>query len=52
MYNEGRIDMEALIPIAGMILYLAVLIYLISLFSRLVRAVEAIANKIYSSSKI
>jgi hypothetical protein len=37
---------------AMVILYLAVIIYLIWLFTRLVRAVETIARKIDSSSKI
>lgn len=37
---------------AVMILYLAVVIYLIWLFSRFVRAVETIAKKIEGSSKI
>ena len=44
--------MGTLIPLLGIILYVAVLIYLILLFSRLVRAVETIAKKIESSSKI
>jgi len=44
--------MGALIPLIGVILYVAVLIYLICLFSRLVRAVETIARKIEGSSKI
>jgi hypothetical protein len=38
--------------VAVMILYLAVIVYLIMLFGRLVRAVETIARKIDSSSKI
>ena len=41
-----------LIPVVFMILYVAVLIYLISLFSRLVHAVETIARKIEDSTKI
>ena len=44
--------MGALIPVVLMILYFAVLIYLISLFSRFVRAVETIARKIEDSTKI
>jgi hypothetical protein len=44
--------MVTLIPVIGFILYFAVLIYLISLFSRLVRAVETIASKIEGPSKI
>jgi len=40
------------VSVVLMILYLAVLIYLISLFSRLVHAVETIARKIEGSSKI
>ena len=41
-----------LIPLAMAILYLAVVIYLICLFTRLVNAVEKIAKKIEGSSKI
>jgi hypothetical protein len=37
---------------AMMVLSLAVIIYLIYLFSRLVRAVETIAGKIEGSSKV
>jgi hypothetical protein len=44
--------MGALIPVVLMILYFAVLVYLISLFSRFVHAVEIIAKKIEGSSKI
>jgi len=44
--------MGTLIPVVLMILYFAVLIYLISLFSRLVRAVETIAMKFEGPSKI
>jgi len=44
--------MGALIYVVLMILYFAVLVYLIWLFSRLVRAVETIARKIEGSSKI
>ena len=44
--------MGSLIPMVWMILYFAVLVYLISLFSRFVRAVETIARKIEGSSKI
>jgi hypothetical protein len=43
--------MTSLISIGMFILYLAVIIYLILLFGRLVRAVETIARKIDSSSK-
>ena len=44
--------MEGIVPLFLMILYFAVLIFLISLFSRLVHAVERIADKIESSSNI
>lgn len=44
--------MTSLISIGMFILYLAVIIYLILLFGRLVRAVETIARKLDSSSKI
>jgi len=41
-----------IIPGLIMIIYLGVLIYMISLAIRFVRAVEKIANKIESSNKI
>jgi len=44
--------MGGLMAFGMMILYLAVVIYMIILFSRFVRAVESIARKIESSSKI
>ena len=44
--------MGTLIPLLGIILYIAVLIYLIWLFSRLVHAVETIARKFEGPSKI
>jgi len=44
--------MGALIYVVLMILYFAVLVYLIWLFSRFVQAVETIARKIEGSSKI
>ena len=44
--------MTSLISIGMFILYLAVIIYLILLFGRLVRSVETIARKLDSSSKI
>ena len=44
--------MVTLIPVVLMILYFAVLVYLISLFSRLVHAVETIARKFEGPSKI
>ena len=44
--------MGTLIPVVLMILYFAVLVYLISLFSRLVHAVETIARKFEGPSKI
>jgi len=43
--------MTSLVTTLFMILYVAVLIYLIWLFSRLVHAVETIARKIEGSSK-
>ena len=44
--------MGAFIPVVLMILYVAILIYLICMFGRLVRAVETIARKIEGPSKI
>ena len=44
--------MTSLIPIGMFILYIAFVIYLILLLGRLVRAVETIARKIDSSSKV
>ena len=44
--------MDSFITALLMILYVAVLIYLIWLFSRLVHAVETIAKKIEGPSKI
>jgi hypothetical protein len=44
--------MDGIVALFLMVLYFAVLIYLISLFSRFVQAVERIANKIEASSKI
>jgi nitrate reductase gamma subunit len=44
--------MSAFISVFLIILYLAVLVYLIWLFSRLVHAVERIAKNIEGSSKI
>ena len=43
---------QLFITVFFMILYIAVIVYLILLFGRLVRAVETIARKIDSSSKI
>ena len=43
---------QLFITVFFMILYIAVIVYLILLFGRLVRAVEAIAKKIEGSSKI
>ena len=45
-------NMATLMTIGTMILYIAFIIYLILLFGRLVRAVETIARKIDSSSKV
>jgi len=44
--------MGNVIPLFLMVLYFAVLIYLISLFSRFLHAIERVADKIESSSKI
>lgn len=44
--------MDNIFALFMVVLYFAVLIYLITMFSRLVHAVERIADKIESSSKI
>jgi hypothetical protein len=44
--------MAAIFSIALMILYFVVLIYVLTLFIRFVKAIEKIADKIDSSSKI
>jgi hypothetical protein len=51
-YNERNIDMAALFSVVLMILYLVVLIYVLTLFIRFVKAIEKIADKIDNSSKI
>ena len=55
IYNERSDDMgllSVLMAWSMMLVYLAVIIYLIWLLSRLVCAVETIAKKIEGSSKI
>ena len=44
--------MQSILPIVIMVIYLGVVIYIISMINRLVRAIERIAAKIENSPKI